>query len=225
MRRIYAIAPLLALLASCNKSATTTSTALTTDDQKIIYAIGLNMARPLSQLSLTPAEVAVLQKGIADQVAGKPEIKLEEWGPKINDFAAARMGKASEAEKTKGAAFLEQAAKESGAVKTPSGLVYKEIKAGTGATPTPASIIKAEYRGTLIDGKEFDSSIGKQPIEIPLGNVVPCWVEGFQKMKVGGKAKLTCPSDLAYGDRGAPPDIPPGATLVFEVELLDVKNP
>jgi FKBP-type peptidyl-prolyl cis-trans isomerase FkpA len=226
MRSIILIAPLLAVTGCGSlKLGSSGSAALTTDDQKIIYAIGLNMARPLGQLSLTPEEMAVLQRGISDQVAGKPEIKLEEWGPKINQFAEARMGKASENEKVKGAAFVDKAAKEAGAVRLPSGVVYKEITAGTGATPTASSIVRAHYKGTLIDGKEFDSSYGKDPIEIPLTSVVPCWTEGFQKMKVGGKAQLVCPSDQAYGDRGAGSDIPPGATLIFDVELLDVKNP
>jgi len=119
---------------------------------------------------------------------------------------------------------IEKAAKEKGAVKTASGMVYKSIKDGSGKTPSAASVVEVNYRGTLIDGKEFDSSYKrKQSIKFPLSRVIPCWTEGVQKMKVGGKAKLVCPPELAYGSRGAGQDVPPNATLIFEVELLDVK--
>ena len=108
--------------------------------------------------------------------------------------------------------------------KTASGLVYTELKAGTGAPPGPTDRVKVNYRGTLDDGKEFDSSYKRgQPAEFGLNQVIPCWTEGVQKMKVGGKAKLVCPSSIAYGDRGHPPVIPPGATLTFEIELLSVQ--
>ena len=103
-------------------------------------------------------------------------------------------------------------------------MIYTEIKAGTGAQPKPSNIVKVHYTGTLIDGKEFDSSVKRgQPVEFPLNRVIPCWTEGVGMMKVGGKAKLVCPSNIAYGDQGRPPIIPGGATLIFEVELLDVK--
>ena len=109
--------------------------------------------------------------------------------------------------------------------KTASGLVYTELKAGTGASPGPTDRVKVNYRGTLDDGKEFDSSYKRgQPAEFGLNQVIPCWTEGVQKMKVGGKAKLVCPSSIAYGDRGHPPVIPPGATLTFEIELLSIQQ-
>jgi FKBP-type peptidyl-prolyl cis-trans isomerase FkpA len=122
-------------------------------------------------------------------------------------------------------AYLEKAAAEPGAVKTESGLVYRELKPGAGASPGPADVVKVHYRGTLVDGKEFDSSYQRnEPIEFPLNRVIQCWTEGVQKMKVGGKSQLVCPSSIAYGDRGAPPDIPGGATLIFEVELLAING-
>jgi FKBP-type peptidyl-prolyl cis-trans isomerase FkpA len=118
---------------------------------------------------------------------------------------------------------LAAAAAEKGAVVTPSGLVYLSSKEGSGASPTATSVVRVHYRGTFPDGKEFDSSYArKQPAEFPLNRVIPCWTEGVQKLKVGGKAKLTCPAAIAYGARGAPPTIPPNATLLFEVELLDI---
>jgi len=119
-------------------------------------------------------------------------------------------------------AYLDKAAAEPGAQKTASGLIYRELKPGTGASPKATDTVKVHYRGTLIDGKEFDSSYDGQPLEFPLNRVIRAWTEGVQMMKVGGKAQLVCPANLAYGERGAPPDIPGGATLIFEVELLGI---
>lgn len=122
-------------------------------------------------------------------------------------------------------AALTAAAKEAGASVTASGLVYRSLKDGTGPSPTAADKVRVHYRGTFPGGKEFDSSYSRNaPIDFPLRGVIPCWTEGVQKMKVGGKAKLTCPSAIAYGSRGAGGVIPPNATLQFEVELLAV-NP
>lgn len=195
-----------------------------TDDQKTLYALGLSIGRSVGVFNLTPEELSFVQAGIAAQVKGeKPAVELETFGPKIQQLAMARQSAKSSGEKEKGKAFLENAAKEEGATKTESGLVYKETQAGTGASPEPSDIVKVHYKGTLIDGKEFDSSHKRgEPATFPLNGVIRCWTEAVQKMKVGGKARIVCPSDLAYGDRGAPPDIPGGATLIFEVELLDI---
>jgi FKBP-type peptidyl-prolyl cis-trans isomerase FkpA len=107
--------------------------------------------------------------------------------------------------------------------KTASGLVYKELRAGSGASPKATDNVTVNYRGTLTNGTEFDSSYKRNmPATFPLSGVIPCWTEGVQMMKVGGKAQLTCPAKIAYGDRGAPPLIGPGATLIFEVELLKI---
>lgn len=109
------------------------------------------------------------------------------------------------------------------AVTTPSGLVYRSLKEGTGASPTATDRVQVHYRGTLPDGKEFDSSYARgKPAEFPLNRVIACWTEGVQRMKVGGKASLTCPPAIAYGERGAGNVIPPNATLLFEVELLAI---
>ncbi len=117
------------------------------------------------------------------------------------------------------------AAKEAGAVVTASGLVYRSLKDGTGASPTASDKVKVHYRGTFPDGKEFDSSYKRnEAIEFPLNGVIKCWTEGVQRMKVGGKAKLTCPASIAYGERGAGGVIPPNATLLFEVELLAING-
>ncbi len=115
------------------------------------------------------------------------------------------------------------AAKEDGAQVSASGLVYRSLKDGAGASPQASDTVKVHYRGTLPDGKEFDSSYGRgEPASFPLNRVIPCWTEGVQRMKVGGKAKLTCPPALAYGARGVPGVIPPNSTLLFEVELLEI---
>ena len=123
-------------------------------------------------------------------------------------------------------AVAAKAAKEPGAVVTPSGLVYRSLTEGQGASPAATDTVKVHYRGTFPDGKEFDSSYSRNaPATFPLGRVIPCWTEGVQKMKVGGKAQLVCPPAIAYGERGAGNGaIPPNATLRFEVELLEI-NP
>jgi FKBP-type peptidyl-prolyl cis-trans isomerase FkpA len=116
-----------------------------------------------------------------------------------------------------------RAAAEPGATATPSGLVYRGLVAGSGPSPAATDTVRVHYRGTLADGTEFDSSHKRgQPAEFPLNRVIPCWTEGVQRMKVGGKAKLTCPPGIAYGARGAAGVIPPNATLQFEVELLGI---
>jgi len=223
----------LALTAlGCKAGAQTAGTAspaagtLQTDDQKTVYALGLILGRNVANLNLTPEELALVQKGLQDAASGKkPEVELDVYGPRVQQLAQARMAAAAKASQEKGQVFLDKAAQESGAVKTPSGLVYTSLKPGTGASPVATDTVSVHYRGTLTDGTEFDSSIKRgQPAEFRLNGVVPCWTEGVQKMKVGEKARLVCPPALAYGDRGAPPNIPGGSTLVFEVELLDIKK-
>lgn len=122
-------------------------------------------------------------------------------------------------------AALDKAAKEPGAVKTDSGLVYRILKPGKGAFPKDTDVVRVHYRGTFPDGKEFDSSYSRgQPTEFPLNRVIRCWTEGVQKVQPGGKIKLTCPPQIAYGERGAGGVVPPNATLLFEVELLGIAS-
>ena len=138
----------------------------------------------------------------------------------------ARLSTVAAAEKKASQGFLEKAAAEKGATKTASGLVVSTIKPGTGPSPKATDKVKVHYQGTLTDGTVFDSSIQRnQPATFPLNGVIKCWTEGVQLMKVGGKSRLVCPADLAYGDRGSPPKIKPGSTLVFEVELLEIVQP
>ena len=198
-----------------------------TEDQKTLYALGVHMTRQLAVFNLSPEEYEFVKEGITDAAAGKKLIaEPEAYGQNLNALAQARMEAAAQKQKELARPYLEKAAAEQGAQKTATGLIYQEIKAGKGAQPKDVDTVKVHYVGTLIDGKEFDSSVKRgEPVEFSLGQVIPCWTEGVAKMKVGGKARLVCPADLAYGDQGRPPVIPAGATLVFEVELLDVKAP
>jgi FKBP-type peptidyl-prolyl cis-trans isomerase FkpA len=226
MRFRLALAPLallaLPLAAQASAPATPTDPALASDEAQVVYAIGLSMWRNLASLDLSPEEVALVQRALADAAAGKPALDAQAYSAKMQEFAKSRSLRRAEAEKARGAEALAAAAAEPGAVKTDSGMVYRELAAGQGDSPKPTDSVEVHYRGTLVDGSEFDSSYKRgEPAKFGLNRVVKCWTEGLQRMKPGGKAKLVCPSDLAYGDRGRP-GIPPGATLVFEVELLSV---
>lgn len=130
-----------------------------------------------------------------------------------------------QAEKDRGAAYLETAAKENGAISTPSGLVFRTLTPGNGDSPKAADKVTVHYTGKLIDGTTFDSSVNRGPATFSLTGVIACWTEGLQKMHVGERALLGCPSQIAYGDRGHPGMIPGGAVLVFEVELIDIVAP
>lgn len=197
---------------------------------KTLYVLGTLIARPVVAAGLSEAEVAEVMKGFKDAaLAKKLAVSQDEYGPKVDQMMRSRIEenskKVAEKEKAKAKDFLAKAEKEKGAEKTGSGLIYVETKAGTGANPAPTDTVSVHYKGTLINGEEFDSSYKRgTPAEFPLNGVIKCWTEGVAKMKVGGKAKLICPSDIAYGDRGAPPKIPGGSTLVFEVELLAIKG-
>jgi len=196
------------------------------ESAKTLYAIGLVMSQNLGPLKLTASELTSLQEGLTDGVLGRtPKVDLATYGPKLKEFAKTRLGAAAAGEKKAGAAFLTREAAQPGAVKQPAGFVYKEVKAGTGAVPKATDKVKVHYRGTLTDGTVFDSSIERaEPVTFALNGVIPCWTQGLQLMREGGKARLVCPSELAYGDEGRPPKIKGGATLVFDVELLSIEK-
>ena len=219
--RTFLSAGLAVLLAAAVPARAVT---LQTDDQKTVYAIGQAMARQLEQFQFTPDEVTVLMAGMQDALThAKPQVDVESQSKQIRAFAEKRQAAVVEKEKAATAPFLEKAAAEPGAKKTSSGLIYKEITPGTGPTPKESDKVKVHYKGTLSDGTEFDSSYKRnEPATFPLKGVIKCWTEGLQLMKVGGKSKLVCPSDIAYGNSGRPPLIKPGAPLVFEVELLEI---
>ncbi len=193
-----------------------------TDEEKTIYALGLSIYQSLTPFGLSPTELAMVKQAMTDAAAGKPAVDLKTWGPNIQALAQTRAVRIAAQQKAASQTYLDKAAAEPGAVKTPSGLIYRELRPGTGASPKPTDTVKVNYRGTLVNGTEFDSSYSRhEPAQFPLNGVVPCWTEGLQLMKVGGKGTLVCPSALAYGDQGRP-GIPGGAALIFEIELLDI---
>lgn len=211
--------------------------AYKTDDERAIYTIGFLMGRNLSPFGLTPAEAKVVQAGIADSILNKPpQVDVRFYQPRVNEILSKRieaaekrkeaaMASAAAPEKEKGRIFTENWVKENKPQAIPGGGWYLETKAGTGPNPSKTAAIKAHYRGTTTEGTEFDSSYARgEPTEFSLDGVIKCWTHGISMMKVGGKAKLVCPSDVAYGDPGRP-GIKPGATLVFEVELVEILKP
>jgi FKBP-type peptidyl-prolyl cis-trans isomerase FkpA/FKBP-type peptidyl-prolyl cis-trans isomerase FklB len=195
-----------------------------TDEQKTLYAIGLAVAGSLGVFALSPADLELVKAGITDGVLNRQrQVDLQAYMSKIQELQRARASVVAAAEQKAGQAVLDKAAAERGATKTASGLVIVPIKAGTGPAPKTTDRVKVHYHGTLADGAVFDSSVQRgEPATFPLNGVIPCWTEGLQLMKVGGKARLVCPAAIAYGDRGAPPRIKPGSTLTFEVELLEI---
>jgi FKBP-type peptidyl-prolyl cis-trans isomerase FkpA len=195
-----------------------------TEEEKTFYSIGTMFGSRLTQLAMSDAEVDSLATGLKDAAKGtKPKVDSMAYQQKIQDMFKSRMEKQAVGVKKKGLEFIEKFVKE-GATKTASGLAYKHIKEGTGPSPKETEIVKVHYHGTLTDGTVFDSSRerGKE-VTFPLNRVIKGWTEGVQLMKVGGLTKFIIPSELAYGDAGAPPKIKGGETLIFEVELLGIE--
>jgi FKBP-type peptidyl-prolyl cis-trans isomerase FkpA/FKBP-type peptidyl-prolyl cis-trans isomerase FklB len=195
-----------------------------TDEQKTLYALGVVISRNLASFNLSAADLEHVQAGLADGVLHKePKVDLQAYGPRIQVLQAARVTSTAAGEKKAGQAFADRAATEKGATRTASGMVISTLKPGSGASPGATDTVKVHYQGTLIDGTVFDSSLKRgEPATLPLNRVIKCWTEGLQTMKVGGKSRLVCPAEIAYGDRGAAPLIKPGATLVFEIELIEI---
>ncbi|MEM1177526.1 MAG: FKBP-type peptidyl-prolyl cis-trans isomerase [Acidobacteriota bacterium] len=195
------------------------------DPAATFHGLGLMISQQLAPLGATDAELEQVIRGIREGLKGEAEINPREIMPKVQKLAADRAKKAGEAERVAANAFLAEKAelaKTKGGVVTDSGLIYTELAAGTGDNPKPTDRVKVHYHGTLRTGEVFDSSRERgQPATFGLNQVIKCWTEGVAMMKPGGKAELVCPSDIAYGDRPAG-KIPPGAALVFEVELIEV---
>jgi len=235
MKRTKAVLAALALLAAApalaqapKKPEGTGDKKPAATDTKVFYSVGLAIAKSLEVFSLSPAELEQVMKGVRDGASGKvkPDLDKDQQAA-VNDLARSRMQKAQEKasvkEKEAAPAYLTKMGAEKGATKTASGAVVIPLKEGTGASPSETDTVKVHYTGKLMDGKVFDSSVQRgQPAEFPLNGVIKCWTEGLQKLKVGGKATLVCPSDIAYGGQGRPPQIPGNAVLTFEIELLDI---
>ena len=195
-----------------------------------MYAFGALIAErtPVKAAGFSEDDLAEVVKGMKDAALGKElAVKLEEYGPKVEQLLNEKQTAKAEDEQEGGRRVRRQGRRRKRAPRrAASGLIYIEtLTAGTGKQPAATDTVSVHYKGTLIDGTEFDSSYKRgQPTEFPLNGVIKCWTEGVAKMKVGGKAKLVCPSDIAYGDRGAGANIPGGSTLMFEVELLAIKD-
>ena len=197
------------------------------DEERVLYAVGLSVARSLGELEtlLTKDELRVVGRAINDKLLQEepPDFDWTKYGPQVEPLLQSRQGEAAAKMAVKGEAALQEAAAEEGAFVTDSGLVYRQLVEGDGATPTAGTKVTAHYTGKLTDGTVFDSSVERgEPLTFPLEAVIKGWQEGLKLMKVGGKAMLTIPSDLGYGAQGTGP-IPPAAVLNFEVELLGVE--
>jgi len=196
-----------------------------TEDQKVFYFLGTALSGNLKPLNLSADELELIERGMRDTLLGEP-VLLDEalYGQKLNELAQQRMLASAEQEAAASDKYIAEMAAEDGAITTNSGIVIKEIVPGTGASPTSDSTVKAHYHGTLRDGTVFDSSVDRgQPFTSSLSSVIPCWREAIPLIKEGGKSKITCPAELAYGNRGSGV-IPGGAALTFEVELIEVVN-
>jgi FKBP-type peptidyl-prolyl cis-trans isomerase FkpA len=220
-----AMRPLPALtlaIALCAAASMTRAAEPQTDEQKALYALGVAMSQNVVSFNLTDAELEFVKAGLSDGAKGKTPANFDARShfPKLQEMQTTRAAVA-------GKAVLDKAAAEKGAKRTASGIVIATIKEGTGATPKATDTVKVHYHGTLPNGTVFDSSRDRgEPATFALNEVIKCWTEGVQTMKVGGKSKLTCPADLAYGDRPPPGSkIPASSPLIFEVELLDIEKP
>lgn len=194
-----------------------------TEDEKVFYFLGTALSANLEPLDLSDEELAMVQRGLSDALGGTA-IELDEatYGQKLNAIAQERLSANAIREETAAREYLSRMAAEEGATTTESGIVIVEMKAGSGGSPTADSTVTAHYHGMLRDGTVFDSSVERgEPFTSSLARVIPCWREAIPTMKEGGKSKITCPPDLAYGDRGSGA-IPGGAALTFEVELIDI---
>jgi FKBP-type peptidyl-prolyl cis-trans isomerase FkpA len=196
-----------------------------TDEQKAFYALGFELGRDTQVFAMTPEELEYLKAGLTAYATGeKPLVDVTAQGPKIAELARTRISARAAVEREKSKPFLEEAARQQGAVRTGSGLIFRSLKEGTGPQPAATDMVKVNYRVTLPDGKEAESSYSlEEPPLLPVNGIVQCWNEGVRKMKVGGKATLVCPSELVYGDRGST-NIPGGSAVRYEVELLDVQK-
>lgn len=200
-----------------------------TDADKVSYGIGLQLGQQVKGQSFPGFSLDALIIGLSDIFNNKPmrfeESEMQAAFSAINQQIQEQSSKAAESNKAAGKIFLEENAKKDGVVTTESGLQYEIITEGSGEKPGPDDTVVTHYHGSLIDGTVFDSSVDRgEPATFPVNGVIKGWIEALQMMPVGSKWRLSIPSDLAYGDQGSAPVIAPGATLVFDIELLDIKK-
>ncbi|NBU24033.1 MAG: FKBP-type peptidyl-prolyl cis-trans isomerase [Gammaproteobacteria bacterium] len=214
----------VALLFCCLPAASAAPSPAPSDDAPTLYTLGQLISRTLEDFALTPEELAVVQQGLEDGALGRPsKVDLAAEAPKLHALQAARREALAARERQAGAATLADAAATPGTVRLPAGALLQPLQAGEGPTPSATDIVRVHYEGRLPDGKVFDSSRARgEPETFAVRGVIACWTEALQAMRVGGRSRVVCPPELAYGQRGAPPAVRPNATLVFDIELLAI---
>jgi len=195
-----------------------------TDREKILYTMGAMLGFPVSSLELTDAEIGWIRQGLTDSAGGKPlRVPPGTWMPQVSDFTQKRLADVAASERAREGPFFQREAAQPGTVRHPSGILYREIRAGTRPGPGKTGKVFVAYTGTLTDGTVFDSSTSAgRPILFDLEKVIPCWQAALPLMKAGGRARIVCPPEMAWGDVGNPPRVRPGATVVYDLELVEV---
>lgn len=214
----------LALGCQGRPGATANSEPKTVED-KVFYALGMEFGRRVVSLSMSPVELAMLKAGLSDAIARRAsKVDLEQVRAASARLTEQRKKASAEEEKKKALLFVDQVAKEPGTQRLNGGVVVKKLRPGTGINPGATDIVRVNYEGRLLDGTVFESSYKEnKPMEVGLLAVMSCWQIGIPAIRVGEKARLFCPSDVAYGDDGMPPIIAGGATLIFDIELLGAR--
>ena len=226
--RLAVAAASFALLAltgcPAQQSGETTTAVPESEEDKAFYTLGYFVMKRASEFELDEREKEMVLSGAHDAVAGREAVvDIEVYQQRLAAIFRDRRSRGADAEKLDSQTWVDSFAEKTGAVKTPSGLVFIETAAGDGNRPGPTDTVRVHYHGTMRDGAVFDSSTDRgTPAVFPLNRVIPCWTEALQRMSVGGKAEVICPASIAYGDRGAPPKILPGAALHFDVELVEI---
>ena len=233
VKKLLAIAALLALAlaaVSCGGEGVARKTSLESEIERASYAYGMDVATSMLRSGMV-LDVDSFVQGFRDTLEGESPllteqekmVVMQEYATKMREEQMAKAEVDAVTNLTEGTAFIEANKTAEGVKTTDSGLQYLVLEEGTGATPDTDSRVKVHYMGTLIDGTSFDSSYDRgEPAEFPVGGVIPAWTEALQLMKVGGKMKIFAPPTIAYGERGAPPVIGPNATLIFEIELIEI---
>jgi len=196
----------------------------TTERQKILYTMGAKLGLPVSSLDLTEEDLVWIRQGLTDSAAGRAlRVSPDALAPQLSEFTQRRLAEVAAAQKEKDSPVVRREAARPGAVPHPTGLLYRETKAGTKPGPGKTGKVFVAFTGTLTDGTVFDTStpLGR-PVVFSLEKVIPCWQNALPLMKAGGKARIVCPPELAWGDVGHPPLVKPGATVIYDVELVDV---
>lgn len=210
--------------ATSPSSLTESSASLPNAEARTLYTLGQLISRTLDKFTLTNEDLEWVKAGLEDGVMRRePKVDLAAEADGLHKMQEARRVASVDRERAAGAAFIAAMAEAPGSTRHPSGLILQPLLAGAGERPDPNDHVRVHYEGRLIDGTVFESSRARgAPATLPVRGVIPCWSEALQSMRVGDRSRVVCPAELAYGDRGAPPVIKPGATLVFDIELLDV---